>query len=98
MSGNTFSQTNTGLPATTDYQALVAELKKLKEHVVSSSETTDDHMALTTITQAEDAAKRADGKGLLTALSAGGRFVGDVATKLSASLIVELMKAHHLLI
>jgi hypothetical protein len=91
---NTINQHNHTLPDSTDYAALLTQIEELKAKAVSVAKSGDDFKGLAAIADAEEAAKKKDGSGVVKALLTGGKFVVDVASKFSASLLVEILKQH----
>jgi hypothetical protein len=93
--GQNFGTVNVNQPlSTTDGSALAVELRRLRDQLPGEQQ--DDattSRASTALTAAANAAERGDNQGVLAHLKAAGGWVLDVATKITANLAAEWIKA-----
>ena len=78
--------------ADTDFSKLLEELAVVLENAQKEATTTEQRKAVLALSEAEDAAKNKDSKGVISALQVGGKWVADLASKLTAGVLVELIK------
>ena len=77
-----------------DFKELLKQLSLVLEKAQQEATTTDQRKSIVALSEAEDAAKKNDRKGVIAALKTGGKWMADVASKLTATIVVELIKAH----
>lgn len=77
-----------------DFEKLVEELNSVLLAIQNQAKTTEDIKTVLALSEVKDAASRKDQGGVLKALKGVGKFVEDVATKFTAGVLVELLKAH----
>ena len=93
--GQNFGTVNVNQPlSTTDGSALAAELRRIRDEVPSESRNAGDVTTATkALDAAADAAVRGDNQGVLAHLKTAGGWVLDVATRITANLAAEWIKA-----
>jgi hypothetical protein len=81
-----------------DYVSLLDELKAIIEQAQKEAKTTEDYKSIVALSEAKEATEQKNAGGVISALKTAGKFAADIATKFSASVMVELLKSHtHLL-
>lgn len=94
ISDNQISQTVNQSSPTIDFDNLSSELSAVLAEAKRVATTTADLQSVVALSEVKDASDKKDGNGVIKALKACGKFALDVANKLTASVIIELMKSH----
>jgi len=77
-----------------DYDVLLTELVTVIEHAKKEATTTEDLKSVAALSAVKDAAEEKNAGGVIAALKTVGKFASDIATKFTASVMVELLKSH----
>jgi len=77
-----------------DFAKLLDELKRVIEGAKKNAKTTEDFQAVAALSEVKDAAEKKNPGGVVSVLKRSGKILYDVATKFTASFLVELLKAH----
>lgn len=96
VSGNTQvnSQTqghNDALPASTDWDVLLDEIRKLTEHLKDQAATPEDFVALEELSAARFAAEKKEGHSVVHRLGRVGRWALDGARQIGATIVAEVI-------
>ncbi|ACU60657.1 hypothetical protein Cpin_3190 [Chitinophaga pinensis DSM 2588] len=87
----TFNQINNNVPADLDYEALSAELSKLKDELHLTAKTPEEFTALATVANAEAEARNKNGNKVVEYLKQGGKWVIDTANKIGVGVVAKLI-------
>lgn len=77
-----------------DYDTFLQEIMSVMEHAQKVAKSTDDFKSIAALSEAKDAAEQKNAGGVINALKASGKFAADIATRLTAGVMVELLKTH----
>jgi len=88
----TFNQQSNTLPENTDYLALANELKKLTDYLSGEATTEAQKTEVATISNAQIAAAKNDGRGVVHYLKEGGKWAFDTAVKIGVTVAAAAIK------
>ena len=97
VQNNTVQQAVNSSLSADEMTKLIEELGRLTSHAQANATTTDERKAVVALSEAEESAKKKDVGGVVSALKSGGKWVLDLASKLGTSVLLEVIKAHHLI-
>src|SRR5690606_24004680 len=88
---NKFEQNNYTLPDNINYNLLSQELDKLKNNLKSNAESPAEFKAISEVVEAENAAKKKDGKKVVQHLLNGGQWVLNTVKDIGVEVVAELI-------
>ncbi|MNJ87436.1 hypothetical protein D3C87_49560 [compost metagenome] len=94
VQNNNVKQVIGAADADIDFDALLLELASVLQGAKLEATTIDQYKSLVALSEVEEAAKKKDFNGVVSALKTGGKWAADVASKFSAGVMVELLKGH----